>query len=167
MVNNACVLSAVCFIASNILGIAFVAKDMYGGDFNETRWQSLDSSYLTKLWEFRRAAAPFFQASSILNAFAWLFLLVPIFQLSFILSRGGKRKIGIHTTIAVFAIVACFTEVISRVLFFGAWGSVDGISSSFNLNDWVSTGDQMGWKSMEISWLITQGLLRCIDAFEW
>lgn len=168
MVKNACGISTACFILSNILGIAYVAKGMYSG-YNEELWQALDSDYLTKLWEYRRSASPLYHQSSVLNAFAWLFLLVPILQLSFTLSRNGKRKVGIHIAIAIFAIVGCFTEVTSRTLFLGAWSSAEEISSSFNLDSWVSknSGDQIGWKSFEISWLITQGLLRWIDAFEW
>lgn len=167
MLNVVLLLSAVCFWVCNILGIVLITEDIKGDNFNQANWKSLDSTYLAQQWEFRRGLAPLLQASSIFNAAAWLLMLVPILQLTFHLSKGGKRKVGVHTAIASFSIVACFTEVTSRILFFGAWGSASQVSTDFNLDNWVSNGDAMGWKSLEVSWQITYGLLRWIDAFEW
>lgn len=163
MLHISCVLSALCFWVSNILGIVLITEDVKQDNFNEASWKSLDSEYLTKQWDFRRSIAPLLQSASIFNAAAWLLMLVPILQLTFSLSRGGKRKIAVHLAIAAFSIVACFTEVTSRILFFGAWGSASQVSREFNLDSWVSNGDKMGWKSLEVSWQITYGKICELD----
>lgn len=169
MINYACLISAVCFIVSNSLGIAVIVKDINWTTFDNTKWKSLDPNYLIELWDYRSSVMPLFQGASILDAFGWLFMTVPIIQLAWALSYGGKRLTGMHLAIAAFAVVACFTEVTSRLLLLGAWGSANQVSTSFNLDSWVgsSSQDLVGWRALEVNWMVVEGLLQWVDAFEW
>jgi len=167
MINYACLLAAVCFIVSNSLGIVVIVKDINWHGFDMSSWKALDPTYLKELWSYRADIMPLFQAASILDAFGWLLMTVPVVQLAWSLSYGGKRLTAMHTAVAAFAIVACFTEVTSRLLFLGAWGSAEGIYSSFDLDSWISSNDQVGWRVLEVNWMIVEGLLQWVDAFEW
>jgi len=180
MVNCACISSAFCFIVSNALGIAVMVErasrrhdgNHSGGSSGSTfysRMTSLDSDQIQRRWMHRRNIAPLDQTSHIFNAFAWLFFLTPILQLAWALSRGGKRRVGIHTAIAGFAILGCMTEILSRLLLFGGWGSANWIADSFVLTGWSGGDDDdtIGWKTLEITYTIMHGMLRWVDAFEW
>jgi len=184
MLNCACISSAFCFIVSNALGIAVIVERAVrrqdgnrsgsgsgNSNYFYSKMTSLDSDFIERQWMHRRDIAPLDQTSHIFNAFAWLFFLTPILQLAWALSRGGKRKIGIHTAIAGFALIGCTTEILSRLLLFGGWGSASWIADSFVLTGWSSSGgdndDTIGWKTLEIIYTIMNGMLLWVDAFEW
>ena len=163
MVDISCLLSALCFVVSNSLGIAVVVLDMNREHFSYQEWKSLNPNFLMEDWAHRRSIAPLFQTANIFNAFAWFFLAVPLLQLAWALSRGGKRKIGVHAAIATFALAGCFSELISRLLVFGSWTSSNWIASSFNLNYWLpndlaqGSADKIGWRALEVTFIITEG----------
>jgi len=167
MVNCACLFSAFCFVVSNALGIAVIVEDKLRPSYDESLLRSFDSDYLKLSWSHRRNIAPLVQTAHVFNLFAWLFLIPPILQLAWALSRGGKRKIGVHTAIGGFALAGCTTEILSRLLLLGGWGSAEWISTDFNLNYWVKSGDTIGWKVLEIAYSMMEGLLLWVDAFEW
>jgi hypothetical protein len=163
MVDVSCLLAALCFLISNSLGIAIVVLDRNRSFFSLEDWKALSPTYLQQEWDHRRSIAPLFQSANIFNAFAWFFLSVPIVQLSWALSRGGKRKIGVHAAIATFALAGCFSELISRLLVFGSWTCANWIATSFNLDYWLpddlmqGSTDDIGWRALEVTFIITEG----------
>lgn len=163
MVDYSCLLSALCFVISNSLGISIIVLDKNRSFFSMEDWKALSPDFLVEEWEHRRSIAPLFQSANIFNAFAWFFLAVPIIQLSWALSRGGKRKIGVHAAIATFALAGCFSELISRLLVFGSWTCSNWIATSFNLNYWLpddlgeGSADMIGWRALEVTFIITEG----------
>lgn len=167
MVDWSCLLSALCFLVSNALGIAVVVLDMNRSHFDFESWKALEPKFLKQEWDHRRSIAPLFQTANIFNAFAWFLLSVPIIQLAWALSKGGRRKVGVHAAIATFALAGCFSELISRLLVFGSWTSANWISSTFNLDFWLPDGltqgeaDNIGWRSLEVTFIITEGKLKC------
>lgn len=172
MASFSCLIAAFCFIVSNALGIAVVVENVIYRDFDGELWRDLDSEYIQETWDFRRSITPLQITSNIFNAFAWLFFSLPIMQLAWTLSRGGKRKVGIHTAIAVLCVAGTFSELVTRLLMFGAFGSASWISKSFNLDYWTreqgsGQKDMIGWKCLEVIWMLIEGLLLWIDAFEW
>jgi len=171
MANIACLLSAFCFILSGILGIVLVVKDTTRITFDSNTWRTMSSQYLIQEWVYRESIQGLSQFANIVNAFAWLFFVIPVIQLAWSLSRGGQRKIGVHAAIVAFAIAACFTEVISRLLITGASGAAHRIAREFELNNWLSDSmgqkDYIGWKALEVSYILTVSLVTWIDAFEW
>merc|ERR1719270_2056090 len=61
------------------------------------------------------------------------------------------------------------TEILSRLLLLGGWGTASWIARDFKLETWVASGnnDSLGWKVLEVTYLVMQGLLTWVDAFEW
>jgi len=171
MANLTCFLSAFCFILSSILDIILIVKDTTRIDFDSNTWRTMSSQYLIQEWVYRENIQSLSQVTNIINAFAWLFFVVPIIQLAWSLSCGGQRKIGIHSAIVIFAVTACFTEVISRLLITGASEAAHRIAKDFQLNSWLTDNagqqDYIGWKALEISYIMIVSLITWIDAFEW
>jgi len=168
MVNCSCIFSAFCFVVSNALGIAVIVEDVLKNDaFESEREKALDADYIQSRWAHRYSIAPLIQTAHIFNAAAWLFFLTPILQLAWALSRGGKRKVGVHAAIAGFALAGCMSEVLTRLLMFGGWNAAHWISQSFTLEGWSDSDDKVGWKALEIVYIIMNGMLMWIDAFEW
>jgi len=158
MVNGACLISSLCFVVSNVLGIIVIINDISQENYDKRSWRSLDSEYLEGRWEYRSSINLILQLTHLFNALAWLFFIVPIIQLAWALSRGGRRRVGIHAAIAGFGIAACISEVTARLLMLGASERALRISRSFNLDNWVptSTNDLLGWKALEVSHLVVE-----------
>lgn len=172
MVSWSCLIPSFCFIVSNSLGIAVVVENIKFRDFDHKLWKALDSDYIEQTWDFRRQIAPLQSTSNIFNMFAWLFFALPMLQLCWTLSRGGKRKVGVHSAMAVFCVAGSFSEIVSRLLMFGGYGSAAWISQSFNLDYWNdenegNTEDGIGWKTLEVCYMLIEGLVLWVDAFEW
>mmetsp|Transcript_23917 Transcript_23917/g.55809 ORF Transcript_23917/g.55809 Transcript_23917/m.55809 type:complete len:279 (+) Transcript_23917:80-916(+) len=174
MVNIVCVLSAISFFVSNVLGIVFVSlnlKHQSNNDFDEL--YDLDSNYLQDRWDHRFANERLHRASSIINTFAWFLFAIPMIEISWALSRGGKRLVGVHAAIAGFALAGSITELISRLMSIGIYGASRWVSSSFNLDQWLpdsendGSNDGVGWKVLEVAFILVEGVSLWIDAFEW
>ena len=74
----------------------------------------------------------------------------------------------LHLGIAVFAIIGSFTEFIAQILLIGVSSAAQWIASSFNLDDWSEEGsDGYGWRSLEVTWIVSHGMVVWIDAVEW
>jgi hypothetical protein len=43
------------------------------------------------------------------------------------------------------------------------------VSTDFNLHNWISSnsGDDIGWRALEVTHIVTFGLVGFVDAFEW
>jgi hypothetical protein len=94
------------------------------------------------------------------NALAWFLLAIPIIQLSWILSRGGKRQVAIHAAMACLALGGAVVEMLSKLLVVGGWHAANWISRDFNLGNWTTAGgDGMGWRALEVTFLVTEGAL--------
>eukprot|EP00543_Licmophora_paradoxa_P001207 CAMPEP_0202449714 /NCGR_PEP_ID=MMETSP1360-20130828/8431_1 /ASSEMBLY_ACC=CAM_ASM_000848 /TAXON_ID=515479 /ORGANISM="Licmophora paradoxa, Strain CCMP2313" /LENGTH=316 /DNA_ID=CAMNT_0049067741 /DNA_START=38 /DNA_END=988 /DNA_ORIENTATION=- len=174
MVDCICLMSALCFLLSNILGVVVVAKELRRPFFDFDLLKDLEPTYLIKEWAHRSSNRPLVQAASVFNAFAWFFFVIPITQLAWALSRGGKRRVGLHTAIAGFALGGALAEFMSRLLVFGSGTASEYIHRQFDLANWIPSSiatsgepDLIGWRALELVVILTDGLTLWIDAFEW
>jgi hypothetical protein len=167
MVNFMCVLSALLFMAGNALLITYYVREYNRPHFDYDTYVSLDPAYIQEEWEFRIEHRPKYLAAGLLNAFAWFFFMFPMVQLSWILSQGGAKWISLHLAIGLLALAGSFTEWISRFLYIGTTMATELLATQFNLDAWITTDDQIGWRSLEVTHVVTYGLVSFIDAFEW
>ncbi|KAL3902950.1 MAG: hypothetical protein SGARI_005598 [Bacillariaceae sp.] len=142
MVNFMCVLSALLFMAGNALLITYYVREFNRPHFDYDTYVSLDPDMIQQEWDFRIEHRPKYLAAGILNALAWFFFMFPIIQLAWILSQGGSKWISLHICIEL-------------------------LVTQFNLDSWITTDDQIGWRSLEVTHIVTYGLVTFIDAFEW
>jgi len=169
MVNVMCVLAALCFIIGNGLTIAYYVQEYKRAHFDYDSYVSLDPGYIQLEWAFRVLYRPQYLAAGTMNTIAWFFLMFPIVQLSWILSQGGTRWISLHITMAILILTGSLTEWISHVLYIGSSTTSELLARQFNLSSWITSTseDDIGWRTLEITHIVTYGFVSLIGAIEW
>jgi len=132
-----------------------------------SKMKNLDVDYIEVLWHFRRHWKAFEISAGFINALAWFIFTIPVMQMAWILSLGGKRGLWMHATIVALAMFGSFTEFIARLFYVGISGVTEWITKAVNLDDWNSAGDGMGWRTLETCHMVTSGMVIWVDAFEW
>ena len=164
-----CLLAALLFMVANFLLLVFYAKENNRDHYDDYTHENLDSEYLQKEWDFRNKHRPMFLTAGLINGLAWFSFCFPVIQLAWILSHRGSKSLWLHIAIAILALAGSFTEWISRFLYIGASMASQILVTNFDLDNWISTNsaDEIGWKALEVTYFITQGLIWFVDAFEW
>ena len=169
MANLMCILAALCFIVGNALTIAYYVQEYQRSHFNYESYVNLDPGYIEMEWGFRKLNRPLYLSAGVINTFAWFFFMFPMVQVSWILSQGGTKWISLHVTIAILVLTGSLTEWISHVLYIGSSMTAELVATQFNLSSWInsSTTDNIGWRTLEITHIVTFGLVSIIGAIEW
>eukprot|EP00565_Helicotheca_tamesis_P008548 CAMPEP_0185728292 /NCGR_PEP_ID=MMETSP1171-20130828/3684_1 /TAXON_ID=374046 /ORGANISM="Helicotheca tamensis, Strain CCMP826" /LENGTH=251 /DNA_ID=CAMNT_0028396983 /DNA_START=292 /DNA_END=1047 /DNA_ORIENTATION=- len=131
--------------------------------------RSLDPSFLESEWAHRQDTRAIYSASEFLLALGWLALCVPIIQLVWILSKGGRKRIGMHLLICALAVAGSITELLSRLMVVGVQNASEWVAREFNLDRWLSSGedDGLGWRTLEVVHILTRSIALWVDAFNW
>jgi len=187
-----CIAAALCFLTSNTLFIVNGAIMMKGhnhnsqssnanGDdgsydpnstnkvtanWNFQSWKELDPSYIQERWLVRDEQRPIMMSAALFGALAWFWLMVPIIQSAWVLSRGGKRLVGPHMLLAALAVCGSIIELLARLMTVGMTNASQWLARDFNLDNWYEEGDGTGWRVLEMIHMITRGMLLWVDAFE-
>ncbi|CAB9507019.1 expressed unknown protein [Seminavis robusta] len=165
-----------CFFASlfvftgNLLLAIWAGIERSRPTFQWDQYRKLDPDFLESHWNDRRDLAGLHLSGSFIIAISWVLLTIPLLQAAFILSHGGRRMIWLHTMIAVLAVAAATTEFVSRLMHIGSWNTGNWISRDFYLDDWGGDPQKpngIGWKSLEITYQLTQGMILWVDSFEY
>jgi len=169
MVNVMCALAALFFIIGNALTITYYVQEYQRNHFNYESYVDLDPGYIQLEWGFRVLNRGIYMAAGVLNTFAWFFFMFPIVQLCWILSQGGTKWISLHVAIAILVLTGSLTEWISHVLHIGASMTSQLLAQQFNLDNWIdeSSEDEIGWRTLEVTQIVTFGLISIIGAIEW
>jgi len=165
--DTGCLFALLILFVSNILDIIERRHFRFSGG---SSWRELDPDFIKNNFERRSSWHYFSDISSLFSAIGLFSLLLPIFQVSWILSRGGKRKIVLHITLFVIALAGGICELVSNLLMTGVRGAASFLTN-FEMSDWGlngdGNGDGVGWRALEISYIMTRGLSTWINAFEW
>lgn len=164
-----CLLAALLFVTGNCILLAFYAQEAKREHFDYDLYLTLDPTYIQTEWAWIIATRPKWMSAGIINGLAWFFFAFPMIQLAWILSQRGAKSLWMHIAIALFALVGAFTEWISRFLYIGASMAMQMLVEKFNLSNWISanSNDDIGWRTLEVTHIVTRGLISFIDAFEW
>lgn len=164
-----CILAAICFFIGNALTIAYWRKDKERAHFDYDLYTDLDPGYIQMEWGFRVTGRPLYLSAGILNTVAWFFLMFPIVQLSWILSQKGTKWISLHVAITILVLTGSLTEWISHVLYIGSSMTSELLVRQFNLDSWITPNseDAIGWRTLEITHIVTYGFISMIGAIEW
>lgn len=169
MCNFPSVVAAIFFVIGNILTIIYYFKEFKREHFSYDLYVALDPGYIEMEWGFRNTTRPLYLAAGVMNVVAWFFFMFPIMHLSWILSQGGTKWIGLHIAIAVLVLTGSLTEWISHVLYIGASLTSELLASQFNLANWITynSQDAIGWRTLEVTHIVTYGFISAIGAIEW
>merc|ERR1711862_401270 len=90
----------------------------------------------------------------------------PLIQTAWVLSNGGKRLISLHMFLASLAAAGGMMELVSLLFVIGLRQTSNWISGTFDM-DWSSSGnDGTGWKVLELTKIVTNGMVVWISAFQ-
>mmetsp|Transcript_13664 Transcript_13664/g.39060 ORF Transcript_13664/g.39060 Transcript_13664/m.39060 type:complete len:293 (+) Transcript_13664:147-1025(+) len=167
--NLSCVLAALLFFTGNLLLLIYYVQEDQRDHYDYTKYTSLDADYIEIEWNWRVDHRGPYIAAGLINAFAWFFLAFPTIQLTWVLSNQGTRMLWLHVMVGVLILAGSFTEWISRFMSFGSDLATQMIVKNFELDGWISNLDDsgLGWKTLEVAYVVTQGMVWFVDAFEW
>ncbi|GAX26735.1 hypothetical protein FisN_2Hh316 [Fistulifera solaris] len=165
----ACIISAVLFWISGGFRAAQMMQWRRQPNFNYILWTDFDAEYLIQQWNFRIDHRSFEMATGMINAIAWFTFAIPMLHVVWLQSLKGRRMISIHVAIALMAIGGAVTELLARLFYIGSTSTMEWMVKDFQLENWTENaeGDQLGWKSLEVTHLAIMGVLTWIDALEY
>uniref|UniRef100_A0A7R9ZPH0 Uncharacterized protein n=1 Tax=Craspedostauros australis TaxID=1486917 RepID=A0A7R9ZPH0_9STRA len=165
--NFSCILAALLFFIGNLVIIIYYAIEYNREHYDYDEWKTLDPNYVKEEWQWRVDNRAPHMAAGILTTMGWFFFAFPMLQLTWVLSGQGQRMVGLHVMLAVLILAGCFTEFISRFMHFGSNLATEKLVNDFNLESWRSNNDELGWRTLELVHIVTQGMVWFVDAFEW
>lgn len=159
MVDLVCIFTALLFFTSNLLEIIAESMRKTHHDANYEALHELDPDYLMQQWLVGdETTKRLFLSSGIIKTAAWFALVGPILQVAWILSSGGKRKLGTHVMLSTYALGGTMAELISRLMIIGSYSAAHWIANSFNLANWTTSGgDDIGWRVLEVVFIVVEG----------
>ena len=167
MIDFSCLLTTILFWTSNLLYMLVKISHRDRHSFNYSTWKELDPQYIQQEWQRRGEERGITSAARLLGALAWFSLLIPILNVVWILSVGGKRRVGLHVLISALAIGGSISELLARLIMVGVENIGLWLSKDWNLDDWANEGDGLGWRTLEVSYMLSRGVVLWVDAFEW
>jgi|UPI0005819FCF hypothetical protein len=160
MLDVSTALSALLFVASNVVDTVLYSKFRKRDHFNYRTFTQLDPEYIQSEWEFRSAHRDLELVASLLNAMAWFSLISPILQVAWMQSHRGSRQPAVHATMAALVIGGSVSELLATVMFIGGTNAAEWLSKDFNLDDWTADGgDQIGWRVLEVAYMLMRGMM--------
>jgi hypothetical protein len=170
-----CWFAAVTYISASgvlIARIVFRNGSWSGDDFTQLIPASIEQS-----WDDLYDNKALFYASGFLNGIFWLVFCLPVIEMAWILSRSGTQAIGPSVAICVFAIGGAMTEWLSHMFWIGTTVGSFTLAFNFNLDQWlrpdvaaslgVPADDGIGWRDLEVTHIVTSGMIWIVDSFEW
>jgi len=126
-------------------------------DFSSVDFYGLDGPYLRLWWVHRRELAYYTVTGGFFQAISWALFLIPIFQVIYIMSNGGKRKMWLHTTMGCLALSGCITQLVSRLIRMGVYNTANWINMQFNVRDWGTRSDgERDWYGIKVLEMVYQ-----------
>eukprot|EP00540_Astrosyne_radiata_P004955 CAMPEP_0116840962 /NCGR_PEP_ID=MMETSP0418-20121206/10656_1 /TAXON_ID=1158023 /ORGANISM="Astrosyne radiata, Strain 13vi08-1A" /LENGTH=270 /DNA_ID=CAMNT_0004471327 /DNA_START=180 /DNA_END=992 /DNA_ORIENTATION=+ len=174
MVDFSSLFAACFFFLSNALTLAVIVRDRnnyQSGDID--RLYGMEAPFIIDEWRHQIQRSPLFQAAGVLNAMAWFSFCAAMMKLSWSLSKGGTRLVGVHFMIVSMVLLGSMTELIARLMSFGEQGLWNYVYHDFELSRWlpsnISLGrnDYIGWKVIQLVSMANNGFMIWVDAFEW
>jgi len=163
--DKACLFSVTLFFLGNLIDILrFTQERTYfsSQDYSFENWKRLDPLQIRSNLIFHFLTTNLTSWSNLLNAFAWFGLIVPIVQLSWILSRKGRRHPWMHSYMVILVFSGSFCEFACRLMETGLEDATRWMVLNFNLNDWETRYDGevdgMGWRVLEMMDVATRGM---------
>lgn len=169
-----CVVAALLSVVGDVLQFAafsmhYKKSHMING--NRESFLDLDPDVIAEEWEIRRDMRPLETAAGLLNAVSWVVLCIPLLKVAWRMSHEQTNLMGLHVSIAVLALSATNMEFLSHVMFIGAMTAMEWLSTDFNLDQWLYDSsnrnpDDIGWRSLEVTYIALRGTHLWVDAIE-
>jgi len=177
-----CLVALVLVVTSDVLDILATSRTFWFFNNDKSRFSlddlaDLDTDYIKIRFNFDLENLELYGFSTIMSALAIFAFFVPILQVAWILSDGGKRRVASMGLILVLALTGGMCKLIVSLMLLGIRSTAIGWIGSdtfFNLDNWLGEagdgdgdGDMLGWKVLEVTYTILNGMTLWISAYEW
>jgi len=165
-----CVLTVIFRITADVLRIARIWKQggMTDASYSYDYMKELNPIYIQgRFQDSAESQNHLTMWAALFSALSWFFLCIPILQITWFLSGGGKKRVASHAVIAILVVIGSFTELISFLMITGANSVMYWMASDFDLSFGGSDADGTGWRVLEMISLCVNGMTMWIDATEW
>ena len=173
-----CLFAALLFWACNAIFILEVVQQ-------QSRRGAIDKEVLTQLipddiideWNRQLSLKGLSLSSEFLEGAFWIIFSLPIIEMAWILSRNGTRSLGCNFGIMIFAVAGSWSKWFSTIFWNGMYISFIQLAKTFNLRRWLDSAlasdynidgdDGIGWRVLEVNYIVTRGMVWIVDAVEW
>eukprot|EP01083_Nonionella_stella_P001335 3868_1 len=163
-----CLLAILLIVVRDIVDAIITARQFQSSSFSFADMKSFSPEYIQDRFEIWSNNKSFMDFSLMMNAIALFAFFVPLLQVSWILSDGGKRRISSLAVVCVLVLTGAICELIVSLILLGIHGTETWIGNDFNLDNWTDDGDDMiGWRVLELVHTVLRGMTTWINAFEW
>ena len=169
MPDISCLLAALFVFLGNVLLVAYYAIESDREHWNQYAYSQLNPEFLQLDWAWRKDNRQLEVAGKMITAVSWVIMTAPILQLAVVSSLGGDRQLWLHVTIVCITMGAAITEISSQLMHLGAFNAAVWVTDEFSLDNWMTTssGDKVGWQSLEVSYREAVGLTLWVDSVEY
>lgn len=173
-----CLLAAALFWTTNALEIVIgVQKAGFWGSASKAVYLQLLPDNIMNEWVERESIRGLEFAAGIINGIFWIVFCIPVIEMAWTLSHNGTRSIGVNSAIMIFVLAGTWTKWFSNVFWNGMYLSFMMLAMNFNLENWnpeiqdlqyrVDGEDGIGWRALEMNYLVYKGLVWLVNAVEW
>lgn len=173
-----CLFAAALFWACNAIQITqFVQQSPQWANFDKTNYLQLMPDNIASEWIRKADAQGLEYAAGFLKGAFWIVFTLPVVEMAWVLSCKGTRSLGCNAGIMIFALAGSWSKWFSAIFWNGMYISFIQLVTNFNLDTWlysihanqwgVDGEDGLGYRVMEVNYLITRGLVLIVNAVEW
>lgn len=172
-----CWFTAILYMATSCVMIARIVVRRNSSTWNPDTYTELIPEDIENSFINLYDNKALYYAAGFMNGIFWIIFCLPVIEMAWILSRSGTQSIGSCVAISVFAIGGAMTEWISHLFWMGSTVGTFTVAFDFNMDQWlrpdvaaslgVSGDDGIGWRDLQITHVVTNGMIWFVDSFEW
>jgi hypothetical protein len=173
-----CLLAAALFWACSAIQIAEMAGQApQWKSFNKAEYLTLEPDSIEYEWLRRIDSRGLEYAAGFLKGAFWIVFSLPIVQMAWVLSRNGTRSVGCNFGIMIFTLAGSWSKWFTAIFWNGIYISFIQLAKNFNLSNWLNSidaqqfqledEDGLGWRVLEVNFIVTRGLVLVVNAVEW
>jgi len=174
-----CCFCALLFWVCNVLEIIVGIRRTSNWTTDKEVYQELLPDYIVADWMNKLDTKSLELASGFIKGIFWIAFCLPIIEMSWILSKGGTRALVWNMGIILFVLGGSYTKWFSTIFWNGMYISFHQTAEYFNLEDWRKSlspelasqyfdgEDQIGWRVLEVNFIVARGLVWIVNSVEW
>ena len=101
-------------------------------------YKQLLPNYIVDDWLNKADTKSLELASGFLKGIFWILFCLPMIEMAWVLSKGGKRNLAWNFGIMLFTLGGVWTKWFSSIFWNGMYISFHQITTYFNLEDWLN-----------------------------
>lgn len=175
-----CLLAAVLYWVCSAIQITQMAEQVpLWRNFKAVDYLLLETNWIESEWTQRLDTRALEYSAGFLKGAFWVVFSLPMVQMAWVLSQNGTRSVGCNFGIMMFVLGGTWSKWFTAIFWNGMYISFVQLAKNFNLEYWLDGVDAasqfdfirgidgLGWRVLEVNFLVTKGLVLVVNAVEW